>query len=169
MTVRALREPLKVYRIGDPAGRFPVYNGDGAALFPGRWNEHRQPVIYAGEHYSTALLEILAHASGVLPPNQHFIEIQIPQHTSYEEVTKDSLPNWHADDAAESRSFGGRWLREQRTAILIVPSYVAREEVNVLINPAHAQSPSIKVSRERPVMWDRRLFTRQTLVRAPKV
>ncbi len=163
MAVRVLREPLRVYRIGDPNGRFPIYSGEGAASSPGRWNERRQQVVYTGEHYSTALLEVLAHASAVLPPNQHFIEIDIPHDTSYEEVTKDSLPGWSSNDAAEARRFGARWLRERRSAILIVPSYVAREEVNVLINPQHQQAARLKIGREKPVLWDRRLFARETV------
>ena len=35
-------------------------------------------MIYASQHYSTAMLEKLVRASGELPPNQHFIEITIP-------------------------------------------------------------------------------------------
>lgn len=42
------------------------------------------PIIYTSEHYSTAMLEKLVHASSVLPPNQHHIRITIPNGTSYE-------------------------------------------------------------------------------------
>ena len=63
-------------------GRYPIYNGEGAALTEGRWHQKGQEVIYASEHYSTAMLEKLAHYNGVLPPKQHFIEIQISTGTS---------------------------------------------------------------------------------------
>ena len=49
-------------------------------------------------------------------------------------------------------------IEECRSAILIVPSVVAPEEVNVLINPAHPGAAAIKVGREKPVRWDTRLF-----------
>jgi RES domain-containing protein len=158
VAVRALREALRVYRIGDPDGRFEIYSGEGAARCDGRWHERGVEVIYTSEHYSTAMLEKLAHYNGLLPPNQHYISIEIPVGTTYEEVTKDSLSGWDHMDQKVSRSFGTRWLIELRSAILIVPSVIAREESNVLINPRHPDAKGIRVGRERPVSWDARLF-----------
>ena len=158
MRPRILKEPMRCFRIGDPEGRFPIYSGEGAALAEGRWHERGQEVIYTSEHYGTAMLEKLAHYNGVLPPNQHFVTIEIPGGTSYEEVTKDSLPGWDDRDGRVSRPFGARWLRQRRSAILIVPSYVSREELNLLINPAHPDARSIRPGREKPVRWDARLF-----------
>ena len=147
---------MRVFRIGDPEGRFPIFSGDGAALAEGRWHERGQDVIYTSKHYSTAMLEKLAHFNGVLPPNQHFMALTIPQGTSYETVTKDTLPGWI--DVPVARAFGAAWFAERRTAILVVPSYVAREEYNVLINPHHAGFKAIAADLERPVWWDKRLF-----------
>ena len=158
MSHRTLAEPLRVFRIGDPAGRHPIYSGEGAAAAEGRWHEKGQEVIYASEHYSTAMLEKLVHYNGLLPANQHFIEIELPVGTSYEEVTKDSLPDWHRSDGRAARAFGSDWIRSGRSAILIVPSRVAREERNVLINPHHPDAKAIRVGREKPVWWDARLF-----------
>lgn len=156
MLPRTLREPMRVYRIGDPNGRYPIYSGEGATLAEGRWHERGQEVIYTSASYSTAMLEKLAHFNGILPANQHFLEIEIPQGTSYEVVTKDSLPGWI--DPSMARPFGAAWVRQRRTAILIVPSFVAREEENVLINPAHADARAIRPKLEKPVFWDDRLF-----------
>jgi RES domain-containing protein len=158
MAVRQLTEPFAVWRIGDPEGRFSIYSGEGAALSEGRWHRKGQDVIYTSEHYGTAMLEKLAHYNGILPPNQHFVTITIPAGVTYETVTKDSLPRWDDGDGATSREFGAAWFTEKRTAILIVPSFVSREECNVLINPNHASSVHIKPGRERPVRWDQRLF-----------
>ena len=147
---------MRAYRIGDPAGRYKIYSGEGAALAEARWHEKGQEIIYASEHYSTAMLEKLAHFNGILPPNQHFITIEIPTATSYEVVTKDSLPDWiHRPNA---RQFGSRWFSESRSAILIVPSYVAREERNILINPNHTDARLIKPGLEQPIWWDSRVL-----------
>lgn len=159
MPVRRLTAPMRAFRIGDPEGRYPIYSGEGAARAEGRWHDMGQDVIYASEHYATAMLEKLAHYNGLLPPNQHFIEIEIPVGTSYEEVTKDSLPNWSRPEGNAARAFGSAWLRSRRSAILIVPSYVAREDSNVLINPHHPDAKAIRPGREEPVFWDARLFT----------
>ena len=104
------------------------------------------------------MLEKLAHYNGVLPPDQHFIEIDIPVGTSYEVVTKDILPEWDLRDSPQARAHGSKWLDEMRSAILIVPSYVAREEQNVLINPHHPEAVKIRPTLEKPVWWDNRLF-----------
>lgn len=159
MAVRELAEPLTVWRIGDPEGRFPIYSAEGAIRHEGRWHRKGQEVIYACEHYGTAMLEKLVHYNGILPPNQHFLPIEIPAGVSYEVVTKDSLPGWEHADGAVSRQFGATWIDEKRTGILIVPSVVSREECNVLINPNHTDADRVKVGREKPIHWDERLFS----------
>ena len=72
MAVRLLPEPMRVFRIGDPKGRYPIYSGEGAAVTEGRWHSRGQEVIYASVNYATAMLERLAHYNGVLPQGQHF-------------------------------------------------------------------------------------------------
>ena len=123
-----LYRTLVCYRIGDPAGTFPIYSARGSQIAPGRWNDVGTPAIYASEHYSTAMLEKLAHGNGALPPNQHFIAITIPKGTTFEIVTNDRLPGWDALEPTTSRQFGARWIVERRSAVLLVPSYVARLE-----------------------------------------
>jgi RES domain-containing protein len=156
---RTLNSPMRAYRIGDPTGRFPIFSGKGAALDEGRWHSTGQEVIYASEHYSTAMLEKLAYANGIMPPNQHFVEIDVPAGVSYEVVTKDTIENWSSLDGKNAREFGSRWLAEARSALLIVPSRVAREENNVLINPRHPEAQRIECGLEKPVWWDKRLFS----------
>ncbi|MET0921630.1 MAG: RES domain-containing protein [Xanthobacteraceae bacterium] len=153
-----LDRTLVCFRIGDPRGEFPIYDARGSTIFPGRWNDDNTPVIYASEHYSTAMLEKLAQGAGELPPSQHYIVITVPKGTSYEVVSKDRLPGWDALDPGVSRELGARWVKEQRSAILLVPSYVARIERNVVINPAHADAAAIETSLAEPVWWDERLF-----------
>ena len=153
-----LDRTLFCYRIGDPRGEFPIYDATGSTITPGRWNDAGTAVIYASEHYSTAMLEKLAWGAGKMPPSQHFITITIPKGTSYELVTKDHLPGWDALEPELAREFGARWVTERRSAILLVPSYVARIERNVVISPAHMDAAGIETSLPEPVWWDERLF-----------
>jgi RES domain-containing protein len=157
-THRKLPEQRLVYRIGDPHGAYPIYSGIGTARNSGRWHVKGQAVIYCAEHLSTALLEKLVHYSGRIPSNQHYIAIVIPNGTTYEVVTPDLVTGWERPDQQASRAFGRKWIEEARSAILCVPSVVARMENNVLINPAHPDFPSIKPGLETPVTWDKRLF-----------
>ena len=159
MTVQRLDRTLTVYRIGDPKGAFPIFDATGSQYYPGRWNDADTPVIYAGEHYSTAMLEKLVHAQGLMPPNQHFIEITLPRTLSHEMVTKDGLRGWDNEDAAISTAYGRQWVIERRSAALLVPSFVARVENNVVINPGHPEFGWIEHGLPTPIRWDRRLFT----------
>ena len=158
MTPRTLRAPMRAYRIGDPAGRFPVWSTVGAKRTSGRWHEAGAEVIYASESYSTAMLEMLVHWNGALPPNQHFIEIAIPRGTSYEVATADVVPDWFHPSGESARRFGRQWYGEHRRAILIVPSVVARMERNIVINSHHPDFKGLTIGLEIPVWWDQRLF-----------
>jgi RES domain-containing protein len=92
------------------------------------------------------MLEKLVNGSGRLPPGQHYIEITIPNGTSYEMLDTASLPDWYRETAATSKIFGDAWQKERRSLILIVPSIAARVEKNILINPEHPDFPRITTS-----------------------
>ncbi len=163
MTGQVLTQILKCYRIGDPAGAYPIYDATGSKLYPGRWNTPGSPMIYTSAHYSTAMLEKLVHGSGSLPPNQHFIEIMVPPGVSYEMLNPPALPGWDAPDPClRSKAYGEEWHQQKRSLLLFVPSIVARLDLNILINPDHPEfgkiaPPALHV----PVWWDERLFPGQ--------
>ena len=71
------------------------------------------------------------------------------------------LSRWDHNDLRAARAFGDAWIRECRTAMLVVPSVVARRESNVLINPQHPDFRLISAGTPEPVLWDARLFGRQ--------
>ncbi|HEY7607606.1 MAG TPA: RES domain-containing protein [Alphaproteobacteria bacterium] len=158
MTAQVLDRVLKCYCIGDPDGAYPIFDATGSTLYPGRWNTSACAMIYASEHYSTAMLEKLVHGSGRLPPNQHYIEITIPSGATYEVLNTRALPDWHVETGAASKPFGDAWQKSKRSLILIVPSVVARIESNILINPEHSEFSRITTGLHQPVWWDKRLF-----------
>ncbi|KAA9010830.1 RES domain-containing protein [Sphingobium limneticum] len=149
---------LTAYRIGDPDGVHPIYDSEGARLYQGRWNMPASPIIYTSEHYSTAMLEKLVHASSVLPPNQHHIRIIIPNGTSYEIFQTAAHPGWDGKDEGLCKAFGQIWYEGRRSAILLVSSMVARVERNILINPTHPDARGISHDLPKPVWWDERLY-----------
>jgi RES domain-containing protein len=160
VSVQRLDRTLTAYRIGDPESNYPIFNSTESQLCPGRWDDTDSPVIYASEHYSTAMLEKLAHGSGLMPPNQHYIEITLPSGVTFEVISKDTLPGWDDEEPVLAREFGARWVNERRSLILLVPSYVARVERNVVINPLHDEFSGIEISLPTPVWWDEQLFDR---------
>lgn len=149
---------LFAFRIGDPEGIHTIYDDEGSQVNPGRWNTDAAPVIYTSEHYSTALLEKLIYANGLMPPNQHFVRITIPNGTSYEVFQPEAHPNWDGKDESICKQFGAEWCATQRTALLLVPSIPARLDRNILINPAHPDARAIVPALPEPVWWDERLY-----------
>jgi RES domain-containing protein len=104
------------------------------------------------------MLEKPVHGNAMLPLNQHYTEITIPNGLSYEVLNEPVLPGWHDRDMTAAREFGSDWCREKRSLILIAPSVVARVDRNVLIDPQHPEFNRVTHSLHQPVWWDERLF-----------
>ena len=150
---------LTAYRLGDPGGLYPIYDDAGAARYPGRWNSAGVPMVYAAEHYATALLEKLVHLNFILPASMHWISISIPAGTRYETFPAHAHPGWDGASEAICKAFGDAWIKSAAAALLFVPSIPARLDRNILINRAHPQARHFSHSRPEPVPWDSRLFT----------
>lgn len=150
--------PLNLWRIADK--RHPLMSGVGAAQIGGRWNSPGYPVIYTGTTYAVCLLEMLAHtAIGSIPQNHVWIKIEVSSEISNEKAPREDLPSWNGENYIYTRAYGDKWIQEQRSAILIVPSVVGYpHEQNALLNPAHPHFSLLKVSDPEPVIWDERLF-----------
>jgi len=124
-----------------------------------RWNSPGRRVIYAAETYAGGLLEVLVHATGAMPANQSYIRIDIPRDIRVERLEAADLPGWDAEDLIVSRAHGDLWYDSRRTAVLVVPSVVARVEHIVLINQEHLQFKRISATDPMPVRWDARLWS----------
>ncbi len=151
-------QPLVAYRIG--ARRYPLFDGTGAANSDhARWSSRGRFVIYAAEHYATALLEKAAQLNSLrIPPTLAYVRIDVAAGAGVEIVDADDLPGWDADARAISRRFGDRWYDEQRSLVLVVPSLAAPGlERNVLINQRHPQFALAKASAPAPVVCHPRL------------
>ena len=148
----------QAWRIAD--GRFDPFSPVGASLVGGRWNSPGLGVIYASRSYAGAMLECLAHAGiGRVPRTHVAVEIAIAEAVAVERHDESGLPAaWDRADLRVARAFGDAWIRERRTAVLVVPSVVARREGNVLINPQHPDFRGIVAGTPEPVIWDARLF-----------
>jgi RES domain-containing protein len=153
---------MRAFRIADR--RFPIFDGTGARIVGGRWNSPGRPVIYAAETFAGAVLEVLVHTNlGRVPKTHAVIEIEIPEKIPSETAPVDALSGWDAEDQIVSRSYGDKWLEEQRTAILLVPSIVTRgHEHNILLNPDHPDFKAITATGPEDVVWDDRLFQSMT-------
>lgn len=108
------------------------------------------------------MLEILAHANiGRIPALHRYVVVEVPDAVSVESFDDHSLPaDWDSENNASARIFGDNWVKEARSAILVVPSVIARLDRNALVNPLHPDAKQLIVSAPQKVMWDKRLFER---------
>lgn len=150
---------MQIVRIAD--GRHPVWDGTGALLVGGRFNSSGRAVIYGALTFAGAMLEVLVHARiGKVPRHHVFATAQVPDHLPVERADPGMLPvGWDTSDLTIARAYGDRWISEARSAVLLVPSVVARGEWNAMVNPAHPDAGRIMVGEPQAVVWDARLFT----------
>ena len=151
---------MQIFRIGDE--RHPLWDGTGAALVGGRWNSPGRQVIYGSLSYACAMLEILAQANiGRIPLTHRFVIADVPNDVIVERHDSNTLPDgWDAENNSSARNFGDLWLSEARSAILLVPSVVAKLEWNALVNLLHPDAARLTLSTAESVVWDKRLFER---------
>lgn len=137
--------------------RYAALDGAGARRYGGRWNRPGQSVVYASEHLSLAVLEVVVHLEVDLnefPSDYVKIAIEIPDTVSIDRIEK--LPKTDA----EMSELGTRWREAACSAVLLVPSVVVPEEFNVLFNPEHPDFPEVEAADPKPFRFDQRLLAR---------
>jgi RES domain-containing protein len=134
----------------------PVWDGTGAAIHGGRWNQIGAAVIYATSSLALAMLERLVqrrNLGGTL-----VVEAEMPEGIAIDDLMAAPPPGWRLLGSPEAAAAGGAWLAASRTALLRVPSAVVPREANYLVNPAHPDATRIRVGAPEPLEWDARLF-----------
>lgn len=146
---------MRVFRIAD--GRYPVLDGMGPLLIGGRWNSPGIRIVYGSLSYACAMLEILVHLNSErVPSNFVDVTLDVPEDLPVETAT---LPDAWREKPDLTADIGDEWARSGSTVALLVPSAVAKNETNVLLNPMHPDFGRIAASALSPVSWDGRLFT----------
>jgi RES domain-containing protein len=128
-----------------------VFDSSGAVFQPGRWHSAGTRVVYAAEHASLAALETLIHAGGRRMPPRAISRIHLPDDLSIESAPWIEMP--------ASQAFGDTWVREERSAVLRVPSIaVNRMESNFVLNPGHTDFALIRNEATKRFVFDPRFF-----------
>lgn len=135
--------------------------GIGGLRASGRWHTAGRPIVYLAEHPALCLLEVLAHdvEADDLPRGYQWLKVETRRPTSVESVRE--LPRAWKTDLTSTRTIGDRWLARARTPLLRVPSVLAPESFNYLLNPAHPRGArAARVVTACPYPLDPRLARR---------
>lgn len=156
---------VQLWRIAAVTKEYPAedLSGGGAKATGGRWNDKGIALVYTSTNRSLACLETLVHVvSGGLPLNRILVRIDVPDPawkaaTVYDPKDPENV-GWDVEPAGMvSISAGTDWVKNGKSALLIVPSAIVPEEMNVLINPAHADAAKIRATKIRRWTYDARL------------
>ncbi len=133
--------------------------GEGAAAYGGRWNSPGTPVVYASASLSLAMLEIMVHLEdyATLVRSYSYLPLEIPSELIG--VLKKVPAKWSSNPpGTASQRAGDAWVSSRESAVLSVPSVIAPEERNYVLNPLHPDFGRIEVGRPRKLPFDRRLI-----------
>ena len=135
-------------------------NGLKASSRAARWNPNEVEMIYTSSSRSLACLENVVHRSQ-LGLNQLFsvITIQLDERIQKETIQLNGLPeDWREFyQMPFTQAIGEKWIRENRSAVLEVPSSIVEEEVNCLLNPLHDDFKLIQLIKNELFVFDRRI------------
>ena len=150
---------LKAWRIVKTAYQGKAFTGDGARIYGGRWNSRDIPMIYTADSLALASIETIVNL-----PSPKLLEdfVRIPVRFNsklVEDLPPSKLPKeWKSRPASpHTKIIGDNWAKEQRSAVLKVPSVVVPEEFNYLLNPAHPAFKKIEIGKPVIYHFDPRL------------
>lgn len=110
------------------------------------------------------MLEYFVHLdSDNAPADLVLVSAEIPDDLSRERIAAQELPSfWRKSPApVELARIGDEFAQRAKQCILIVPSALAPNENNWLLNPQHPGFRRIVLSELEPLRYDPRMFERQ--------
>lgn len=151
---------MKAWRVTPAKHVATAFSGEGARQYGGRWNSVGTAVVYCSAHLSLAILETLVHIDQSLLGRRYvYFRTEIPDVLAVQNLTPNQLPlNWQEEPAPLSLAdIGDNWVRQGKTAILVVPSAVLPQENNIILNPNHLDFASVQIGTPESLILDPRL------------
>jgi RES domain-containing protein len=150
---------VEFYRLTKRRYEATAFSGEGARLFPGRWNRKGTPMVYCAESLSLAVLECFVHVDAAdLPDDLIAIRAELPDGMTTR-LDAAVLPKKWRDlpGPAALQAIGDAWVSGATSAGLVVPSAIVPTEWNLLLNPAHPGMPKLRRISSEPFAFDPRM------------
>jgi RES domain-containing protein len=136
-------------------------DGKGGLRWPGRWHSRGRPVVYCTQSPAAALLETLVHVEaglGELPARYQLLKIDVPDGGPLERLEVGALPERWTEREEATQTIGDAWLAGRLSPLLLVPSAIVPETMNVLINPLHPSAATLEIAGISSHVIDPRLL-----------
>jgi len=127
-----------------------------------RWNSGDVNIIYTSSSRALACLENVVHRNRTdLTDDFRTLVIEIPDNLPSVELKDTDLPaGWDKFDEEslkKCRKVGDKWVAENSSLTLIVPSAIVIGDKNVLINPNHQDFAKVRILKTELFLFDPRI------------
>ena len=159
---------IRVYRVLRKAYARAPFDGEGTYRYGGRWSSPGTRLSYASEHQSLAMLEYFVHLDRDDSPVDLVLAVaEVPDGVTRERIETRNLPaRWRQPAAPpELARIGDEFAQRAEHCMLLVPSVLAPNENNCLINPGHPEYKKIVIRPSEPLSYDPRMFGKHRLGR----
>lgn len=116
-------------------------------------------MLYCATNESLGMLELRVHSPHPYPRTRLKFVIEVPD-DAIVEIAMNKLPRgWNKlPPGPSSKRFGDAWVVSKSSLGILVPSVIASEERNLVLNPAHARFQEVRVVSKEQVTLDMRLY-----------
>jgi RES domain-containing protein len=135
-------------------------SGDGGRKAGARWHSAGSRIVYLAESPMAALVETLVHLeveSENTPDIYTLLKISVPDDLAIQPLDLPAGSDWKCD-LELTRHIGDAWLASLETPLARVPSVLAPETWNYLLNPEHPDAKQVQVAEVIRERFDNRLF-----------
>jgi RES domain-containing protein len=151
----------RVFRVLRAAYAHNPFDGEGAYRYGGRWSSPGTRLAYTSEHQSLAMLEYFVHLDPEDAPDDLVLATaDVPDNLSRERLQTGEMPScWRETPAPpELAQIGDEFVKKAENCLLLVPSALAVNENNWLIDPQHSEFKKIALHAPEPLRYDPRMF-----------
>jgi RES domain-containing protein len=141
--------------------RFPDgLSCEGARVYGGRWNSKGVAVLYCATSESLAMLELRVHSPHPYPRTRWRFALEVPE-DALTSIEAEELPRgWSKlPPGPASKLVGDAWVASNSTLGLLVPSVVASDEKNLILNPSHPRFEEVRILTKQRIVLDKRLYS----------
>lgn len=119
-------------------------------------------MVYVSEHQSTAAFEVFVNrVPFILEEKYKAFYLEWPDSITEVFPVKNLPPTWRVSPPPkETKEIGDRWVHEDRSPVLAIPSAISPADTNFLINPEHRDFKRIRIAPPIDYEFDSRLLGR---------
>lgn len=120
-------------------------------------------MLYTSDSIALCTVEVAVHMPlGIVPSDYQLVQIRIPEEAVIAELPETTLPeDWKTfPHGNATQLLGDRFIQEQQTLVLKVPSAAVQGAFNYLVNPRHPHFQQVTIDSITPFTFDKRLFVK---------